>query len=72
MKIVIQVKRELDGVERRGKLFLVDLASPEKSLPDTARPVDVEDAKDVAVSLLRLGACVACVALPLVQLHPVV
>jgi hypothetical protein len=55
VKIVIQVKRELDGLERRGKMFLLDLASPERSISSAMKPLDVEDARDVAVSLLRMG-----------------
>ena len=36
-------------------MFLLDMASPEKNLAPGLKPADVEDVRDVAVALLRMG-----------------
>ena len=62
VRVVVQVRRELDGMQRRGKLMLVDLATPERVLRPGLSPEETEDVRDVAVSLYRLGELLSGVA----------
>ena len=44
-------------MERLGRLHLFDLATPESSIPSQYTAVEADEAKDVAVSIFRLGMC---------------
>lgn len=57
VRVRIHVRREVDGMERIGKLHLFDLATPESTIPSYYNAVEADEAKDVAVSVYRLGAC---------------
>ena len=55
VKVSVSVKRKLDGMERTGRLFLVDLATPEAAIPAHYDVHMADDARDVAVAIYRLG-----------------
>jgi hypothetical protein len=55
VKVSVSVKRKLDGMERTGRLFLVDLATPEAAIPSHYDVHMADDARDVAVAIYRLG-----------------
>ena len=63
VRIRVHVRREVDGMERLGRLHLFDLATPESAIPSHYSAVEADEAKDVALSVFRLGArrCGGCV-----------
>ncbi len=59
VRIRVHIRREVDGMERLGRLHLFDLATPESCIPSSYSAVEADEAKDVAVSIFRLGTCTA-------------
>ena len=58
LTILVTQKNEVQGVNRRGKLFLVDLAGSEKISKTGATGTRLEEAKNINKSLTTLGHCI--------------
>lgn len=58
----VQIRRALDGMERTGRMVLIDMASPAQYQSAGMTPKDIADAQDVALSIHTMGEVLTALA----------
>lgn len=62
MQATIEVVQQTSGAVRRGRFFMIDLASPQRTPPPNLPEADLAEMKNVPVSLHALGVVLATAA----------